>query len=158
MPGKDNAKIYVCYGKVPTDLIDVPIKMNWHVLITGFLTVFLHVAFGIFQILFRRYDQKKYQEFEKYKSKFGKGHNSEDMFVYLAAIVGTCTLTLGIINVSVLDVISPDLLDTYPYYIMVYVLDEIQPVFVIAITLFTFLLKHSKFRREVWQEIRSVFP
>ena len=155
LPGKDNAKILVCYGKVPTELFDVPIKMNWHILIIGYLTVFLHIAFGIFITMFRRYNQNKYKEFEQFKAKFGMGHSNEDLFVYAAAFVCMITSILGIINVSVMDVIAPDLLDTYPFYIMVYVLDEIHPSCVISFTLVVIILNQKKFSKEAWKEFKN---
>ena len=157
LPGKDNAKILVCYGKVQTEMIEVPVKMNWHILVTGYSTVFLHITFGIFQMLFKRYNQKKHKEFEQFKSSFGKGFNNEDMFLFAAALVLMFTLILGIVNVSLLDVIDPRLLDTYPYYIMVYVLDEIHPACVLSFTLIIYLLKHEKIRKDVWEEILGLF-
>jgi len=154
-PGKDNAKIYVCNGKVPLDLIDVPIKMNWHIVIVAVFTVLLHIIYGIFQVLFKRYNQKKYNEFQHFKSQFGKVHTNEDLYVYLTAFVCAVTMILGVINVAMLEVISPQLLDTYPYYIMVYTMDQIQPSCVIIFTEIVFLLKQNKIRREVWQEITN---
>lgn len=73
--------------------------------------------------------------------------------MFAAALVLMFTLILGIVNVSLLDVIDPRLLDTYPYYIMVYVLDEIHPAF----TLIIYLLKHEKIRKDVWEEILGLF-
>jgi hypothetical protein len=64
-------------------------------------------------------------------------------------------MILGVINVAMLEVISPQLLDTYPYYIMVYTMDQIQPSCVIIFTEIVFLLKQNKIRREVWQEITN---
>ena len=67
------------------------------------------------------------------------------------------TLIMGIVTVSVVDVIDPELLDTYPYYIMVYVLDEIHPSCVLIFTLLTLFLKQKKLRKDVWQEMKNLF-
>ena len=107
--------------------------------------------------MFKRYSRQKYKAFEQYKSSFGREFTNEDVYLFLAALVLMFTLILGIVNVSVLDVIDPELLDTYPYYIMVYVLDEIHPYFVFIFTLVTFLLKQKKIRKDVWQELKNLF-
>jgi len=158
LPGKDNAKILVCYGKVPTELFDVPNKMNWHVVTAGYFTLFLHIAFGIFITMIRRYNKKKYKEFEQFKAEFGTGFSNDDLFMYAAAIACAITSILGIINCSVLDQIPPDLLDTYPYYIMVYILDEIHPSCVQLSTLAVIMLQQKKITKEFWQEVKNILP
>ncbi len=99
---------------------------------------------------------KKLQEYKKYKSQFSSTNNNI-FFSYVTIFVA---FVLAFIAHSFADVVTflhPADLDTYPYYIMEYVQENLIPSGTILIFLISHLYKHNQVRRSVWNEMQKLY-
>ena len=126
LPGKNPINFYMCVGKYPVRFQNIPVKMNFSFLILAVLSGFIHVFVGLFKI--------------KHNLKNNQTVDTKGLFNFTSNIVGTFTILAftSIIPVMV-NKMEPDDLDTYPNFLLLYILHHYLTEFnliVICITYF----------------------
>ena len=155
LPGRDPPRVTICIGKIPLKHINAPYKFPAHIIFALVLTFLIQIGFHSLHLIHENAGNKKLPEYKKYKSKFS-GTNNNTIFSYVTIFVA---FVLAFIAHSFADVVTflhPADLDTYPYYIMEYVLENLIPSGTILIFLISHLYKHKQVRRTVWNEMQRL--
>jgi hypothetical protein len=134
--------------------INAPYKFPAHIIFALFLTFLIHIGFHSLHLVYGKIGNKKLQEYKKYKSQFSSTNNNT-IFSYVTIFIA---FVLAFIAHSFADVVTflhPSDLDTYPYYIMEYALENLIPSYTILIFVISHLYKHTQVRRTVWNEVQT---
>ena len=153
LPGRESTKITICTGKIPAEYVDSPIKLNYLGVFVAVFTIFVHSAFFTFQMVLNHTSLLKMSAYKNYKIKWSK--NTDDMFSLVSMFAALITVLLSHLLAVILVSMPPSQLDSYPYYILAYSLDNLNGPFTISLFLITYLIKHDIVRREVCKELQN---
>ena len=139
LPGKNPINFYMCVGKYPVRFQNIPVKMNISFWFLAMLSGFIHLYVGLFKI--------------KYNQKNKANVDTKSLFNFTSNIVGTFTLlAFTLVTTILVNSKEPDDLDTFPNYILLYILHHFTTQFnliVICITFYTSKALRTKFMMDL---------
>jgi len=139
LPGKNPINFYMCVGKYPVRFQNIPVKMNISFWFLAMLSGFIHLYVGLFKI--------------KYNQKNKANVDTKSLFNFTSNIVGTFTLlAFTLVTTILVNSKEPDDLDTFPNYLLLYILHHFTTQFnliVICITFYTSKALRTKFMTDL---------
>ena len=153
IPGRDIPRISICIGKVPLKHLNIPYKFGVHIVIALLLTILITVGFATLSVLYRVFGIKKLQAFQLYQSQFFRT-NKDTLFSFITTFIAFVLLLCAHGFSAAVASLHPSVLDSYPFYIMEYTLENLFPSCSIAIFIITHLYYNDQLRRAVWIEIK----
>jgi hypothetical protein len=155
LPGRDNPRISICIEKIPLKHINAPYKIVLHILIVTFLTIIINIGFFSLRLKYKNFDLKKLQEYKNYKIKFS-GTNKDTLFNFVTTLVTFVMFFSALIFSVIISSLHPSDLDTYPYYLMEYTIENLMPSGAILLFLTIYLYKNNQVRRTVLIEFERL--
>jgi len=141
LPGKNPINFYMCVGKYPVRFQNVPVKMNFSFLILAVLSGFIHVFVGLFKI--------------KYNLKNSQTVDAKSLFTFTSNVVGNLSLlAVSFIFPTLINMKEPDDLDTYPNYLLLYVLHHYTTEFNLIVICVTYLYQSKILRTKFLTDIK----
>ncbi len=155
MPGKDVPRISICIGNISLKQVNGPYKFPGHIGIALVMTFLIHVGFHLLHKTYKLFGLKKFHEYKIYKIQFSST-NQDTLFSFVTTLVAVLLCFCAHAFSTAISSLHPLYLDTYPYYLMEYALENLIPSGAILIFLITHLYKHRATRRAVWNEVKQI--
>ncbi len=139
---------------MPQKYINVPFKNNYALFIVViFLSVLFHIGYFIFKMYLKHFQSAQFKQFEEFK-KLNKNIN---MYNNASNISAMFLLVVGTFTAFKLTAMSPEEIDTYPNYILLY----LQDLFIYSSGTLFFLIiylnKNEIVRKYVFKKVADVF-
>lgn len=144
LPGRNPMNYYLCTGHFPLFLQDVPVKKHASHALFGVTSFFIY---SITKLMLK---------YHKLKTSHSDPKNTHNLFSFTTYGALLLLLIIFFYVPVKINQLQPSELDTYPNYILIYVLHLYMPQTIIATVSMTFFWKNASLRKKVSDQIKEL--
>ncbi len=162
MPGKQPLHYYLCSQMLKlSQLKDASsYKPNWQLTFLMIISFFLHIFANIKIRLYKRKQATSVSIISN--SDFAKNCDISSMDKralsdFVTNILGVWASFIMLLSMYVINLISPEKFNTYPYYLILYLVHHVSPFFLMGTILLPYYVRHPPLQKTIYRELKLNF-